>query len=384
MRDGLTRLLLIGAGAAHAQVIARLSQQHPAGLQVAVLAPPVAPLHEALLPAVIADRVAAEQARLGLPTRAQAAQVHWIAGQCTGLDLAQRVVHARAAEGGESFSIPFNLLSIDPAPEYRREEIEARWPGARAHALMRYPSEAFLHFWPGVLELARERALSIAVIGSGTAAIELVFALARRLRAEGAAGASFTLVGDGAEPGSALRPAWRRQLLRRLRREGIHLLPQTCVGISAEGVSLDNGALLRCDVPIVATPAQAPDWLASSGLPCDADGRVLVDRFLRSEAHAAVFAVGEAARRAGASALAAPVDAERAGARLAHNLLAAHQCRPLKPQRAAPWALQRLSCGSEYALAALGPLVLQGRWVAQWKARDEAAFAREHHAGDAG
>lgn len=371
MRSGITRLVLIGAGPAHREVLARLTRHHPADLQVTLLAAPPAPVHEPLVPAVVAGRYTADACRVGLSGLLTLAHARWVPGRCLALDLEGRRVHAAPADGGAALELPFDLLSLDTAASTDREALEQRLPGAREQALARYPSEAFLGLWPRVVDMARERPLSIAVIGSGAAAIELVFAAAQRLRAEGLPGSILTLLTDGGALAGELPPDVASRVRRELKRQRIHVLNERCTGITVEGVRLANGALLRCDVPLVAGAAQAPAWLRGTPLALAEGGQVLVNRFQQSTSHPQVFAAGPAARRDDHAYPDAATTSARAGATLAHNLLAAFAGQPLKPHWPAQRPLTRLSCGTECAIAAWGPLRAQGAWVARWKDRAE-------------
>jgi NADH dehydrogenase FAD-containing subunit len=99
-------------------------------------------------------------------------------------------------------------------------------------------------------------------------------------------------------------------------------------------------------------------------------GQVLVNRFQQSLSHPNVFAAGHAARRDDHPYPDAAMGSVRAGAALAHNLLAAFDGQPLQPHWPAQRVFTRLSCGTDRAIAAWGPLRAQGTWVARWKDRD--------------
>ena len=365
-REGPTRVLLLGGGAAHAQLLAHLARRPADGLDITLLVPPATPLHEPLLPAVIAGRVAPEAARLPFAELLEATQARCVVGHCLAVEPAQRRVHVRVAGETQASALPYQLLSLDSAPDAGREHLEQRMPGARQHALLRYPSENFLRLWPDLLALAHRQPVSLAVIGAGPEALALVFALADRLRADGAAGSSFTLVSDGQTVGQGLREGLRRRVLARLRRQNIHLLPQRCVGFTAEGVRLDNGALLCCDAPVLAPPGAVPAWLQRSALLAEDGLRLPLDCFGRHSVYPNILAAGPIGSSAGGA-------AARIGAVLAHNVVALHagrRLRPQPPERPAP----SLSCGADCAIAAWGPLHLQGAWLAHGLLRSELNF----------
>lgn len=368
-REGATRLLLVGGGAAHAQLLARLARlkhQGPAGLDITLLVPPATPLHEPLLPAVVAGRVAPEDARLPFAELLQATQARCVVGHCLAVEPAQRRVHVRVAGETQAIALPYQLLSLDTAPDAGRESLERRMPGAREHALLRHPSEGFLRLWPDVLTLAQRQAMSLAVVGSGTDAVALVFALAERLRAQGAPGSTFTLVSDGEALAQGLPEGLRRRVLARLRRLGIHVLAQRCVGFTAEGVRLDNGGLLCCDAPVLAPVGSAPGWLQRSGLLSEDGAQLSLDRYGRHRDYANILASGPIA-------CCPSGEAARVGSVLAHNVLALHAGSRPRALRPAP-VPRRIACGTEYAIAAWGPLTLQGRWLARRQERQALAF----------
>lgn len=382
MRSGLTRLLLLGAGHAHVQVLAHLAEHHPADLQVTLLSPHPFQLYSGMVPGLVAGRYSEADSRIELPPLMKGAGARWVAGRCTGIDAASRQVHWQPTGGGAgdqgggqgTAPLPYDLLSIDTGAVLDPLRLEAAMPGATTHALPLRPIESFSAAWPGVLARVRERPLSVAVVGAGAAGIEVAFAAAERLRAEGAPGSTFTLITGGPEPGAGYRPAVRARIARRLRRHGIQVLREPCVGFTDEGVRLGNGGLLRCDVPLLAIGTHAPPWLQGSGLALSEQGHVLVNRFQQSTSHADVFAAGDVATRADHPHPKSGVYAVRAGPALAHNLLAALNQQPLKPHWPPGYTLNLLSCGTGHAIASWGPLHTEGAWVWRWKDRIDRGF----------
>ncbi|MBX3610796.1 MAG: FAD-dependent oxidoreductase [Hydrogenophaga sp.] len=387
MRSGITRLLLLGAGHAHVQVLAELARHHPADLQVTLLSPHPSQTYSGMVPGLVAGRYSVDEVQIPLAPLLQAAHTRWVAGRCVGIDSANTQVHWQGPDDDTVHALPYDLLSIDTGAVLDRERLDAELPGAREHTLPLRPIDAFVGLWPEVVELAQQRPLSVAVIGAGAAGIETVFAAAQRLRADGVPGSTFTLVTGGPEPGPGYIPGVRARIQRRLRREGIHVLREACTRIDDTGVHLANGAVLRCDVPLLAIGTHAPTWLRGSGLALDDAGHVLVNRFQQSTSHANVFAVGDVSTRDDHPHPRSGVYAVRAGPPLAHNLLAALEGRPLKPHWPPGYTLNLLSCGTGFAIASWGPLHAQGAWVWRWKDRIDRAFMARYcgvHANNAG
>ncbi len=378
MHSGIRRLLLLGSGHAHLHVLAHLAEHHPADLQVTLITPHDSQTYSGMVPGLVAGHYSADEVQIPLAPLLQAARVRWLPGRCTGIDAAASRVTWQAEGNAAPQTVSYDLLSIDTGAVLRTDRLDAQIPGARTHALSLRPIETFTALWPDVVALARERALSLAVIGGGAAGIETVFAAAACLRREGLPGATFTLITGGPEVGTGYRPGVRARVLRRLRREGIQVLREPCVGIDAQGVHLANGALLRCDVPLLAIGTHAPAWLEGSDLALCEQGHVLVNRYQQSVSHPNVFAAGDVATRDDAPHARSGVYAVRAGPPLAHNLFAALSQQPLKAHRAPRHTLNLLSCGPGHAIASWGPLHAEGAWVWRWKNRIDQRFVRSY------
>jgi len=384
MHSGIRRLLLLGAGHAHLHLLARLAEHHPADWQVTLITPHDAQTYSGMVPGLLAGRYSEAEVQIALAPLLQAGRVRWHAGRCTAIHAADARVQWVAADGPDLHTQDYDLLSIDTGAVLRPERLDAELPGARQHALALRPIEGLMRLWPDVVALACTRPLSVAVIGGGAAGIETVFAAAERLRRDGVPGATFTLVTGGPEVGAGYPAAVRQRLLRRLRNAGIQVLREPCTAIDDRGVHLGNGALLRCDVPVLAIGTHAPAWLQDSGLALCERGHVLVNRFQQSTSHANVFAAGDVATRDDWAHPRSGVYAVRAGPPLAHNVFAALAGQPLKPHHPPRRTLNLLSCGSGHAIASWGPLSVEGGWVWRWKDRIDRRFMQQYRGYDSG
>ncbi len=377
MHHGIKKLLLLGAGHAHVQVLTRLAQQHPADLDVTVLTPYNFQTYSGMTPGFVAGHYSETDCQIPLAPLFKAAGARWLAGRCVGLNAGSRRVQVAAhpnSPGNVPSELSYDLLSIDTGAVMDRERLEADMPGASEHALMVRPIEAFARLWPEVVALARRQPVSVAVIGAGAAGIELMLAVRQRLQTEGMDGCRFTLVTGGVEVGSNYPDGVQRRILRQLKRHGVTVLREACVGIEAGRLHLANGATLACDVPILAIGTHAPPWLQGSGLELSDTGHVLVNHFQQSASHPEVFAAGDVCSRADQPHAKSGVYAVRAGPPLADNLLAAHRNQPLKPHHPPANTLNLLSCGAGHAIASWGPLHAEGAWAWRWKDRIDRAF----------
>jgi len=380
MHHGIKKLLLLGAGHAHVHVLARLAQQHPADLDVTVLTPYDFQTYSGMTPGFVAGHYSETDCQIPLTPLIKAAGVRWVAGRCTALDAGARRVQvgAHPNQTGAPATLNYDLLSIDTGAVIDRERLEVEMPGASQHALMVRPIEVFARLWPEVVGLARRQTVSLAVIGAGAAGIELLLAMRQCLQTEGLPGSRFTLLTGGGEVGANYSPGVRRRILRQLRKQGVNVLPDACVGVEAGRLHLASGATLACDVPILAIGTHAPPWLRDSGLELSETGHVLVNAFQQSSSHPEVFAAGDVCTRADRPHAKSGVYAVRAGPPLADNLLGAHRSQPLKPHHPPVNTLNLLSCGAGHAIASWGPFHAEGAWAWRWKDRIDRGFMAKY------
>ena len=363
----MKRVVLLGGGHAHLQVLQALAHEPLAGAELALVSPHPQAFYSGMLPGFVAGRFAAQDCRIELTPLAAAAGARWIEAAAVSLDTAARqVVLADGRQAG------YDVLSIDTGAAMDRD----RLPGAREHALFVRPVEHFVRLFDGLVALAGQRALDVAVVGAGAAGVELALALWQRLAAPqaGATAARIALVTGGPAPLAGHAPAVMVRAAAALARRRITVLREACTGIGEQALQLANGARLACDAAVVATGAEAPAFLRGSALACDERGFVLTGPTLQSLSHAEVFAAGDVASRRDAPHAKSGVHAVRAGPALALNLrrfAAGGELQPYQPPRR---TLNLLACGDGSAIASWGGWSAQGRWVGRWKDRIDRRF----------
>ncbi len=358
------RLLLLGGGHAHVQVLDALARTPLPGVQVTMVTPFARQMYSGMVPGLLAGHYAAEACAIPLEPLAAAAGVRLVMGRAVALDGTARQV--TLADGQV---LGHELLSIDTGPEMDRDSIA----GAAEHGLFVRPIELFVRQIDALLERAAQRALRVCVVGGGAAGVELAMALAHRLRHVGDGCSRVTLVSGGPLLSGSPRPVARRAS-RALDTLGVALSQAACVAVAADHLQLADGTRLACDAPVLAIGATAPRWLADSGLALDPRGFVLTGPTLQSVSHAAVLAAGDVATRADAPHPKSGVYAVRAGPPLAANLRSALQGAPLQTYRPQSRTLYLLSCGERRAIASWGRWTAEGAWVWRWKDRIDRAF----------
>ena len=358
----MKRLLLLGAGHAQLVVLAALAKRRMADSEVLLVSAGEHPVYSGMVPGLVAGRYSHADCSVAVEPLAAAAGARFVRGRAVALDAAEHIVTLSDGQ-----RIDYDLLSLNSGAEQDR----ARIPGAHTHALFLRPLEAFLQLWPRARALADAEPIDVVVIGNGAAGVEIALAV----RASLGSGCTLSLVADGPVlPGYG--PGVQGRARAALERRGVVVLPGRCTAIEAGHVAL--GAMqVACDVPIVATGADAPGWLAGSGLALDAAGFVRVGPTLQSASHPNVFAVGDLSVRDDAPHPRSGVYAVRAGPVLAENLRrfeAGVKLRSHTPQRR---SLNLLALGDGRAIASWGSWSLQGRLTGWCKDRiDRAHIAR--------
>jgi pyridine nucleotide-disulfide oxidoreductase family protein len=352
------QLLLLGAGHAHVHVLSQMAQSPWAGAQVTLIAPHDRQLYSGMVPGFVAGHYALEDCVIPLEPLVRRSGIRWLRRSVQALD-----AQAQSVTLDDGSVLRYDWLSINTGPVQDRVRLEQSMPGAREHGLFIRPIEAFGALWPQVVEWAQTRPLRIAVVGAGSAGMELAMAVRQRLP-----NAAVTLLcGDtplGAGYGERVQVRLQAALLERK----ITLLRDSAAGVRAGEIILRSGATLACDVPLIATGAQAPAWLAASGLALDAQGFVAVDACQRSTSHPQVLAAGDVSSRMDRSLARSGVFAVRAGPVLAMNLAALLADKPLAEHQPPDKTLNLISCGDRFAIASWGNYSAQGRWV--WRLKD--------------
>ena len=363
------RLLLLGGGHVHVHVLQALAQQALAGAEVALVTPSALQIYSGMVPGLVAGHYRAEQCAIALRPLAAAARVHFIEGSAVRLDAAARRVTLADGRVAE-----YDVLSLDTGAVMDRE----RLPGAREHGLFVRPIEHFVRLLDELLDLASRRVLDVVVVGAGAAGVELALALQYRLAGRGEERARVALVTGGGEPLEGYPPGVMQRAARALAARRITVFRDSVAALQPGAVVLAGGARLACDAPVLATGAEAPSWLADSGLALNDQGFVTTGPMLQSSSHAEVFAAGDVASRLDAPHAKSGVYAVRAGPALVLNLRRFIGGGALQPHLPQKRTLNLISCGERRAIVSWGAWAAQGRWAWWWKDRIDRAFVARY------
>jgi selenide,water dikinase len=369
------RILLVGGGHSHVEVLRRFGLAPLAGVEVVLVSPHRWTPYSGMLPGLVAGHYTFEAAHIDLERVARFAGARFLPAIATALDPAGRT--ARLADGT---ALEFDLVSLDIGSTPATAGI----PGATAHATGVKPVDAFLRGWDEVIERARAGAIKRAVVvGGGAAGIEMVLAMQHRLA--GATGrpdaVEWQLVTDVDTLLPFHNPRARRIFRRILAEREVEVHLSSRVARVEPGiVCATNGYRVAGDVIFWATGAAASPRLAQTGLAVDELGFVAVDETLRSTSHPHVFAAGDCATMIGHARPKSGVYAVRQGPPLAANLRAAIEGRPLERYVPQAQALALISTGDRCAVASRGGWAIEGGWVWRWKDWIDRRFMRRYAA----
>jgi pyridine nucleotide-disulfide oxidoreductase family protein len=360
----MTRLLLVGGGHAHAQVLRHWAQAPLPGVALVVVSPTALAPYSGMVPGWLAGRCDTAAICLDIRALTRAAGGQFIKGELQALSADG---HQVQLTDGRTLGCDWLSLNVGAtlAPP----------PGLAAPVLALRPLATLLAAWPAQLAALRARPagqpLHIAAVGGGAAGVESLLAVLARLRADqpgrplaGTLASRSTVLLPGLAAGAA------RCASAALQAAGVRL----CLGCDG----LPSGGPAP-DLVLWATGAQAHAWQRDAqrrgGLAVDEAGFLRIGADLRSISHPQVFAVGDCAAWAPPLPKAG-VYAVRMGPVLAHNLRAALTGAALQPYRPQRHALALLATGDGRAIAARGRWWAEGRWLGRWKDHIDRRFVR--------
>lgn len=360
----MKRLVLAGAGHAHAQVLLAWRDAPLPGVQLVLVSPQALAPYSGMVPGWLAGRYRFDEIVIDFRALCAAAGARFVQGELQSLDPDRRRLLLCSGQG-----LDYDLLSLNIGATLRP-------PEAFGTPLlpMRPLAELQQRYARVLADWAADDApgpATVTAVGGGAAGFESLLAVLARLRAlrpDRAVHGSLVTRGTVLLPG--MSAAARRSALRALARAGVTLQLGTAW---CDTIARSSQLLLW------ATGAQAHAWQLDAArrgtLAVGEGGFVRVDGHLRSVSHPQVFAVGDCAQplqplpKAG-------VHAVRMGPVLLHNLRAALGGGALQPWRPQRRFLALLSTADGRAIANRGGLGAEGRWAAHWKHHIDSAFVR--------
>lgn len=367
------RMVLVGAGHAHAQVLRSWAQQPLAGVELVVVSPHAWAPYSGMVPGWLAGLYRYEDIVIDFAALCARAGARWVAGSITRLDPDGRRIQL---DNGDSLT--WDWLSLNTGSTLVPPVVSAPTTVLSMRPLdrLRTDHDALLEGWR---RTPSERPYRVTAVGGGAAGFESVLAVCQRLRSlqpSRPVDAALVTRGDTLLPGYP--DGARRHALRALANAGVDV---------RLGTAWTDDIGRESDLVLWATGAQAHAWQRTvqgrGALATSADGFVVVDRHLRSVSHPHVFAVGDCAQWA-TPLPKAGVYAVRMGPVLTRNLRAVLSGEPLSAYQPQRHYLSLLSTADGSAIASRGRWSLAGRWAWRWKDHIDRQFVRQFTAPSSG
>lgn len=350
------RVLLLGGGHAHLEVIRHAGELTRAGAAVTVV-DRGAFWYSGMATGMLSGRYHPDQLRIDLAALCAAAGARLLRAEVAAIDIAAASV--RFVAGGEERwdLLSCSLGSVGGSLPGADERVYAVKPLRRLLDLRRELERRFAGCSSG--------AVRVAVIGGGASGCEVAANLVALARAR-AGRIVVTIVAPGLlGSGSARAATGAAAALARL---GVVHRPGRASGYADGLVRVTDGPPVEADLVVIATGLRPPALLRASGLPVDEDGALLVDHRLISIGDGRVLGGGNCVALEGHPLPGLGVFGVRQAPILRHNLhalLAGKKLRRYVPQRR--W-LQILNLGDRTGLATYGSLAWRGRTA--WRLKD--------------
>jgi selenide,water dikinase len=348
-------LVLIGGGPTHALVLRSWAMKPLPGVRLTVINPgPTAP-YSGMLPGFVAGHYTRDDLDIDLVQLGRFAGARVILGAVDHIDVAAKTISVPGRP-----RIAYDVTAVDVGITSTMPTL----PGFTDHAIPAKPLGIFASRWDAFRAIAKDP--HIAIIGGGVAGAELAMAMSHALRRDGSLNAVVQLV-DRGQVLKDLGFVAKQKILVAMKAQGVTLVQDAdVVEISADGVILSDGTLIKSDFTTGAAGAKPHDWVADLDLDIH-DGFISVNAALQSS-NPDVFAVGDCAHlhfdprpKAGVYAVReAPILFDNLRARLSGGDL-----RPYTPQKD---YLKLISLGGKSALAEKFGTARQGPLL--WKLKN--------------
>ncbi len=372
----MKKLVLIGGGHAHVEVLRQFGQQHAPNVEITLVSPDRHTPYSGMLPGLVAGHYRFAQCHIDLQPLAAFAQARHVPAEVRSLDAARRLMTL-----SDGTTLDYDIASINVGSTPIVHGVE----GAAAHAMMVKPVAAFLTHWATLIEQVRTGTVkSIAVVGGGAAGVEMLLAMQHTFaHTTPRPDIAFSVLTDAPQLLMQHAPGVRAVMARTLARKRVtvhHALRVTRVA-ARELIAVDahhHERRIGADAMLWVTGAAPAAWLSSSGLLLNDNKFININNYLQSTSHADLYAAGDCATIAGARYPKSGVYAVRQGDVLAKNLRAAFDGTALTSYTPQPRALALISTGERHAIASWGALSVHGNWVWRWKDRIDQAFMAKY------
>lgn len=282
---GKVRLVLVGAGHAHMEVMRRLIVMSGSWAKLVVVSQFDKHHYSGMVPGYLRGTYGEEEISFDLPPLVTAAGGEFICKRAVGVDPARRAVRLEGGAEIEYDIVSFNVGSRTIGGDSVGPHAELVKPMSRAVDLHRR-----------ILGLAHRdgnKTRHAAVVGGGSAGVEIACAMAAVLDDAGGRRAVKILEGsDGILPGYSEPFRQRAESILRAKKIDVRT-GRRVVKVHPDTVELEDGSRVESDLTVWLTGAAGPGIFEGSKLELDGRGFLLVDDSLRSLSDPNVLGVGD-------------------------------------------------------------------------------------------
>ncbi|GAA3729401.1 FAD-dependent oxidoreductase [Plantactinospora mayteni] len=292
------RISVLGAGYAGACAAGYLARHlHPDDFEITVVNAEPDFVERMRLHQLAAGQ---ELRRIGLAEMFAGTGIRLRLARVTAVDAGQRTVTVTGGEGSDRIEYDSLLYTLGSTVG------DHGVPGVDEYAFHVTGRPAALRLRLRLDELGEDG--TVLVVGGNLTAIEAATEIA-----ESRPGLRVTLATSG-ELGGWLAPRSRRHLLRAFDRFGIAVHEHTTIArVEKAGAVAADGTAYASDVTVWAAGFAVHPIAAASGLGVEDDGRITVDRMMRSVSHPEVYAAGDSAYAIGGNGRPLPMSCASAG-----------------------------------------------------------------------
>ena len=397
----MQRIVLIGGGHAHVQVIKALNKHsRPSNIHVTLIDLQSSATYSGMVPGCVAKLYNLNQTKIALDSLAEWSDIEFICGKVVGMSFDNDgkkivLVEVKDEYGGttkkKELLLPFDLVSIDIGSTTRAYTVI---PGAEKYTISTRPiSDLVLRIQQEEEEMIKKQPneVQVVVVGGGAAGIELSLAIRARWNDLLDSEPSITLIDSSDVLLSSETDACRSALQIIVEKYNINVrnnlmvdeVTSTHIHVKSTN-SNNNGKITHEKIPydhcIWATGAEAHtlsfDLHKQIGLDITSRGWIRVNTHMQSLSHPSVFAAGDCCEIIGdkKSPTKAGVYAVRSGPILIENLFRYPDTNSntkkseLVTYNPQDDFLKLIMCGDGTALGFRFGIPIYGKWV--WKLKD--------------
>ncbi|BHH83660.1 NAD(P)/FAD-dependent oxidoreductase [Desulforhopalus sp. 52FAK] len=278
-------LLLIGGGHAHMITLQNIDNFTEKGYQVTVIQPSPYHYYSGMGPGMLGNTYHPDDIRFATQKLVESKGGTFLQDTVYRIDPEQQIVYLQNSRQ----ELYYDMLSCNAGSYVPKDVVQ----GTSSSIFTSKPIEELQRAKETILELTHNSGVSIAVLGSGPAAIEIAGNIHQLCKQESLYHPQIQLFGG--RKFMSGRPSRVQKLTRKiLQNKGIEIIESGYVKSVVDGqITLENNTNHRADIIFPALGVRPSKIFSRSGLAVGPDGGLNVNEFLQSTSHANIFGGGD-------------------------------------------------------------------------------------------